>query len=452
MKRKKSLLKKQRRINKRYLLIELRGCKNASSFYFLQGYLKSKFKNESMMSEVQDCFIFPELGIAKADTFGKLYGAINYYLYTQKDYQPSRDGNVKEVLDFKTQLTNPYRRCVGGYERDINIFFLLAEAMWIALGRKDVYFLTLFNKKMADFSDDGEIFHAPYGFRLRHWGIRAEDKFMKDNIGANKGYDQVLDAIKILSENPNSRQVVMNIWNPNFDLGHMTKDIPCNDMVMLKIRNGKLITTIANRSNDLHWGLPTNVFQFSFLTELMAGAIGVELGTQTHNSQSLHIYEWNDIAKRMCELFAPGSGAVRNMYEDCGAWERRIDFNFNLGTAVSRFREIEYHLSVIIDNLIRVANNESPVEDEIKQLANFSSYLHNSYQLLKIYLEYKLKITVCKTAEEKEIARHTAISDIEVLEYKANGFGANWDISMLAKNFFAARLSNKGEMGYLGKL
>lgn len=71
----------------------------------------------------------PELGVAKTETFAALYPAINYYLFTQKDYEPSRDGEVKEVLDFKTQLTNPYRRCVGGYERDINVFFLLAEAM-----------------------------------------------------------------------------------------------------------------------------------------------------------------------------------------------------------------------------------------------------------------------------------------------------------------------------------
>ena len=83
----------------------------------------------------------------------------------------------------------------------------------------------------------------------------------------------------------------------------MKKDIPCNDIVMLKIREGKLITTIGNRSNDLHLGLPTNIFQFSFLTELIAGALGVELGTQTHNSQSLHVYSWNKSAEVMDKIF-----------------------------------------------------------------------------------------------------------------------------------------------------
>lgn len=404
----------------------------------------------------------PDAGVVRVDTFSDMYPLVNYYIFTQKEYEESRDGKVKEVLDMKTTLLNPYRRCVGGCERDINIFFLLAEAMWIALGRKDVAFLTLFNKKMSDFSDDGKTFHAPYGYRLRHFGIRTEDSFVDDNLNASKGYDQVIDAIKIFTENPNSRQVVMSIWNPNFDLGYKTKDIPCNDMVMLKIRNGKLITTIQNRSNDLHWGLPTNIFQFSFLTELMAGALGVELGTQTHNSQSLHIYEWNDIASKMSETFAKKrkgeDGIILSMYDESEAQEMRIDFNFSHEIPANRFREIEYNLSIVLNNLQRIDEGEKPNSDEIQQLANFSKYLFNSYHLLRIYLEYKHKMTFLKTVEEKDLARHTAISEIEVLEAKmiddegrgVNGF--SWDISMLAKNFFASRLSLKVNHEYLGKL
>ncbi len=404
----------------------------------------------------------PDAGVVRVDTFSDMYPLVNYYIFTQKEYEESRDGKVKEVLDMKTTLLNPYRRCVGGCERDINIFFLLAEAMWIALGRKDVAFLTLFNKKMSDFSDDGKTFHAPYGYRLRHFGIRTEDSFVDDNLNASKGYDQVIDAIKIFTENPNSRQVVMSIWNPNFDLGYKTKDIPCNDMVMLKIRNGKLITTIQNRSNDLHWGLPTNIFQFSFLTELMAGVLGVELGTQTHNSQSLHIYEWNDIASKMSETFAKKrkgeDGIIMSMYDEAEAQERRMDFNFSHEIPANRFREIEYNLSIVLNNLQRIAEGEKPNSDEIQQLANFSKYLFNSYHLLRIYLEYKHKMTFLKTVEEKDLARHTAISEIEVLEANMfddegrGGDGFNWDISMLAKNFFASRLSVKVNHEYLGKL
>lgn len=388
----------------------------------------------------------PPLGVISTSQFSEMYPVVNDYILNEMKFEDSRDGKVREMLDIKTMLSNPYRRCVGGYRRNINVFFLLAEAMWIVLGRKDVETLVNFNNNMKNFSDDGETFHAPYGFRLRHWGIRTEDKF-EEGVNTAQGSDQVLNAIKLLTENPNTRQVVMSIWNPNFDLGFKTKDIPCNDMVMLKIRNGKLITTVQNRSNDLHWGLPTNIFQFSFLTEVMAACLGIELGTQTHNSQSLHIYEWNDVANVMDEEYKKiGNGF--DLYH--WAHEKHMDFNFNHEVPANRFREIEYNLSVIIENLNKVAKGESENNDEIQALALFSNYLYNSYLLLKIYLGYKHDIKSAKTDEEKDVARLKAISDIELIEIENKLQG--WDISVLAKNFFAARLHNKVEHEYIGKL
>ena len=394
----------------------------------------------------------PDLGVLKTDTFSSLYPQVNHYIFTEMGLQESRDGEVKEMLDVKTHILNPYRRCVGGYERNINIFFLLAEAMWIASGKKDVAFLTLFNKKMAEYSDDGVTFHAPYGFRLRHWGVRAEDQY---SAGASRGYDQVSDAIRILSENPNSRQVVMEIWNPMFDLGFKTKDIPCNDIVMFKIREGKLITTIGNRSNDLHLGLPTNLFQFSFLTELISCCLGIELGTQTHNSQSLHIYSWNKSAEVMDKIYLAkerGIDAVGDMYDECGAEERRMDFNFDHDIPVNRFLEIDCILNIIIDNLTKIANGENESAEEIAQLATFSNWLHASYQLLKVFLTYKAKMGTAVKDIEKDAARWTAISEIEVIEHEFFGADSNWDVSMLAKNWFYARLSNKSNHEFLGKL
>lgn len=395
---------------------------------------------------------YPHLGTVITDSFSQTYPAINYYIM-KAEGSDSRGGEVKEVLDFKTQLTNPYRRCVGGYGRDINIFFLLAEAMWIVLGRKDVSFLTLFNSRMADFSDDGKVFHAPYGYRLRHWGVRTEDNFDDDLVGG-KGYDQISDAIRIFTKNQDTRQVVLSIWNPTFDLGFKTKDIPCNDIVMLKIRGGKLITTVQNRSNDLHWGLPTNIFQFSFLTEILAASLGIKLGTQTHNSQSLHIYTWNKTAKVMNENFQnsfDGDDLVwGDLYYHYGAKEREIDFKFFHEVPINRFREVEYVLQIIIDNLINISNGNNEIEEEISHLETSSEYLYITYRLLKIYLEYKLKIASNEKGVDIDVFRHIAISEIEVLEERF--VLQNWDIAMLAKNFFYSRLSTKMNHEYLGKL
>lgn len=414
------------------------------------------------MKEIDFSNVFiPEIGVLATDTFSKAYPVVNNYMLNNLKYQNSRAGVTKEVLDFKTILSNPYRRCVGGFKRDINVFFLLAEAMWIFHGDKDVKFLTLFNKKMSDFSDDGVVFHAPYGFRLRHWGVRSEDKFIEENLHASQGYDQVYDSINIFAENHDTRQVVLQIWNPDLDLGVKSKDLPCNDMVMLKIRDGKLRTTIQNRSNDLHWGLPTNIFQFSFLTELIAGCLGVELGTQVHNSHSLHIYEWNDIATTMDEEVKKADVRhLKDLYSYCK--EQRIDLNFTHDVPGNRLHETDFILGLIISNLKAISNGVSQNSDEILQVKSFSNYLWVSYELCKIYIEYKrdldglklgeIKINevdpsnITKIKETNDQFRRNALDKIEELHSEND-----WDIIVLAKNFFAKRIEGY-DHSFLGKL
>ena len=45
------------------------------------------------------------------------------------------------------------------------------------------------------------------------------------------------------------------------------------------------------RSNDAVWGLPYDVFLFTFIQELLSVRLGVQLGTYFHFATSLHIYE-----------------------------------------------------------------------------------------------------------------------------------------------------------------
>ena len=367
-------------------------------------------------------------------SFAEVYPYINRTMMTTLPLQDSRAGKVRELLDVKTIINNPYRRCVGGYARNINIFFLLAEAMWIVTGRKDVEFLKIFNGKMVDFSDNGVTFHAPYGWRLRHWGISSEGESM------DPGLDQVKEAVRLLSIDPETRQVVMSIWNPKFDLGVKSKDLPCNDMVMLKIRDGKLVTTVQNRSNDLHWGLPTNIFQFSFLTEVISLCLGVELGVQTHNSQSLHIYEWNNIAEQMSELFV-SNNTRRSLYYE-GAMSYMMDFHFESEVPVNRLCEITAFIEEMINRLaVRYAKGNI-LEDE----AGFENYVFEKstyfwvvYQILKVYVFYKRNIGAYKDD------RDSLLKSCFVLMDRITGTVSveeKWDYLMLARNFFAARFSN----------
>jgi thymidylate synthase len=69
------------------------------------------------------------------------------------------------------------------------------------------------------------------------------------------------------------------------------KDVPCNITSILKVRDQRLEWLQIMRSNDLFLGLPHNLAQFLTLQEILSGWIGIDTGSYTHVSDSLHVYE-----------------------------------------------------------------------------------------------------------------------------------------------------------------
>lgn len=193
----------------------------------------------------------------------------------------SRVGMTLEVpMPVTTVYHKPWERVLLSKVRDANPFFHLMESIWILAGRRDVKFLTEFNKRMSDYSDNANTFNAPYGFRLRN-------EFFDDH---HYNCDQIQSVIDILSKDPNSRQAVCQIWSVE-DLKKVTKDKACNMSLVFRIRNGKLCITVYNRSNDMIWGAyGANVVQFSMIQEYVAAKLGLPMGTYTQVSNSYHIY------------------------------------------------------------------------------------------------------------------------------------------------------------------
>jgi thymidylate synthase len=57
------------------------------------------------------------------------------------------------------------------------------------------------------------------------------------------------------------------------------------------LRRGLLDAIVVMRSNDVIWGLPYDMFLFTFLQEMMAVELGVDVGRYHHFAASLHLYE-----------------------------------------------------------------------------------------------------------------------------------------------------------------
>jgi thymidylate synthase len=194
--------------------------------------------------------------------------------------QHGRGGSTCELLHATLQIRNPRERWVVSRSPALSVAFAIVEVIGILAGRRDSAYLNFFNPRLPRFAGNGSSYHGAYGFRLRE----------------NAGFDQLDRACEALKNNPDGRQVVLQIWDSAKDFPAanglpVAPDIPCNVCSMLKIRDGKLEWVQVMRSNDLFKGLPYNFVQFTTLHEVMAGWVGVEVGSYIHFSDSLHVYE-----------------------------------------------------------------------------------------------------------------------------------------------------------------
>jgi thymidylate synthase len=209
--------------------------------------------------------------------------------------QDSRLGPMREYLHCSLHLRDPRQRWVLSRQPSMNPAFAIAELVWILQGRNDASFPNYWNPGLPRFSGRGETYYGAYGHRLR----------------GSLGLDQIERAYQVLAANPNSRQVVLQIWDgqkdmPRLDGTPQDADIPCNIVAMPKVRQGKLEWLQIMRSNDLFLGTPHNFVQFTSLQEIMAGWLGIEAGSFVLMSDSLHIYE-HDMDNLKIHRIAPAA-------------------------------------------------------------------------------------------------------------------------------------------------
>lgn len=182
----------------------------------------------------------------------------------------------REILSQKVVMEKPNERVVLIPFRANNIFATVAETFWVIAGKDDMAFLSYYLPRAIEFSDDGKVWRAAYGPRIRSWAGRV---------------DQVKEVLKVLREK-DTKRAVMSIFDPLSDYSSSSKDIPCNNWIQFLERNGKLHMNIALRANDLFWGFSgINSFEWSVLQELVAFELGKKIGNLTFFVGSLHYYE-----------------------------------------------------------------------------------------------------------------------------------------------------------------
>lgn len=212
--------------------------------------------------------------------------------------QPGRDQPTRELLHVALTLEDPRQRLV--FARPFNPALAVAEVIWLLSGGNSSDFLISWNPGMRRYVDaavDSRVLHGAYGHRL---GSRprlsggVERALRVSTNTATPAIDQLRAAYETLCFDPDSRQVVLQIWDTRRDLANpepRSADVPCNLLGHLMIRSGRLEWLQVMRSNDLMWGTPINFVQFTCLQEIVSGWLGIDVGGYVHVSDSLHVYE-----------------------------------------------------------------------------------------------------------------------------------------------------------------
>ena len=213
-----------------------------------------------------------------------------YRILKRGEVTPSRNGETKELLMEQFTLRNPRQRYITTPGRRVSLPAQIAETMWLLAGRNDIGWLENYLPRAKDFSDDGEIWRGAYGPRIRKWQSFSREAEMNELEITE--IDQLAHVVQLLKEDPGTRRAVITIYDPAIDSVGVSKDRPCNNWVHFVGRNGFLHGHVTIRSNDVFWGWSgINQFEWSALLEIVAGLVGMQVGTLTFSVSSLHLYD-----------------------------------------------------------------------------------------------------------------------------------------------------------------
>lgn len=286
-------------------------------------------------------------------------GLLKYVLEHGEEVSP-RGMLTKEITPATIVINNPRKRVIDHPVRKLNYGFMIGELLWILQGKNDLS-ITHYNKQWANYSDDGQTLNGAYGQRIFNFD-GGDALIEKEEEGQYEFYkistNQFLEVYNRLSKDKDSRQGTISLFDPSKDFKD-TKDVPCTNLMRFTVRNDKLNMMVVMRSNDLIYGTPYDIYNFTVIQELMAGFLGVEVGKYTHVVDSLHLYETHfELAKEIVEH------QYQDVYTNFGVLDARLGLE-QLDTVTKVIFDIEHvtretgdtvEISTIIEKLDSIDN------------------------------------------------------------------------------------------------
>ncbi len=162
--------------------------------------------------------------------------------------------------------------------KKLHLKSIIHELLWFIKGDTNVKYLNDNGVTIWDeWADKDGNLGPVYGHQWRSWA------------GADGTvYDQLLDAIKQIKTNPDSRRIIVNAWNVA-DLPKMALS-PCHALFQFYVADGKLSCQLYQRSADVFLGVPFNIASYALLTMMIAQVCGLGYGDFIHTFGDVHLY------------------------------------------------------------------------------------------------------------------------------------------------------------------
>lgn len=224
--------------------------------------------------------------IVAATTFDDALGKILRRLLKKGQRIRSNKGPAREFTGVLIKLSDPRARFSRTEGRG-TLFSSLGETLWYLSGSDRLEIIEYYIPKYRTFINASRrAVRAPgaYGPRLFGGGPKSQ---MAD----------LLAMLRKKQGKSDTRQAVAQIFD-RADLKPDNGDVPCTTTLQFLPRNGQLHMAVTMRSNDAYIGFSGDVYAFTFIQELVARSLGLELGSYSHFVGSLHLYDENESSAR----------------------------------------------------------------------------------------------------------------------------------------------------------
>ncbi|AEO93578.1 thymidylate synthase [Bacillus phage G] len=313
------------------------------------------------------------------ESVAESYADIIKYIWENGNEVSPRGMLTKEVTPATIVINNPRKRVIDHPIRKLNYGFMIGELFWILQGKNDASSIAHYNKQWLNYSDNGETLNGAYGQRI--FNADGGDALFSNEEGKYDVFkiqiNQFNEVFKKLKNDNHSRQGTISMFDPAKDFNE-TKDVPCTNLLRFSIRDGKLNMLVVMRSNDIIFGTPYDIYNFTMLQEIMAGLLEVEVGKYTHVVDSLHLYETHfELAKEI----------INHQYED-------VYNNFEPMDARLKGEELDKvtNLTFNIENITRETGDVVEIPFLVEQISSIENeYWRSIVALIATYNVRKAK-------------------------------------------------------------